>query len=316
MISWHGTSAGRRSIRRRDDEPGRDVRTGRPADTGGHQARDGHRTGEGRARPRLADPGRGGRQPQPVGRERRAAVDRAGLRRVADRARPRRGRLLARARGVRPVARRPRRPLRPQAHAHPRRRPVDPGLPARRVRPDHRGPHRRPDPRRRVRRHGLPDDPRPHRRPVVGPGPDALDRPVVGARRRHRRARAAGLGLPPRALRVELGLPRHAAAGGRRPGHGPPLRAGPHQRDDRAGRQPRRRPVGRPRRLGHPRHQLPAGPGRAGPGARAHRRSPSSPASRSSIASSAPRARCTTCRSPAGACSGSRPAPGSSSSGR
>ena len=53
-----------------------------------------------------------------------------------------------------------------------------------------------------------------------GPGPDALDRAVVGARRRHRRPRPARLGLPARALRVGLGLPRHAAAGRRRPGHG------------------------------------------------------------------------------------------------
>ena len=43
----------------------------------------------------------------------------------------------------------------------------------------------------------------------------------------------AGVGLPARALRVGLGLPRHPAAGGRRAGHGHPVRAGPRQRDDR-----------------------------------------------------------------------------------
>ena len=102
----------------------------------------------------------------------------------------------------------------------------------------------RPDRRRHLRRHGLPDDPRPDRRPVVRACPDPVDRPVVGPRRGDRGTRTAGVGLPARALRVGLGLHRHPAAGGRRAGHGHPVRAGPRQRDDREGRQPRRDPVG------------------------------------------------------------------------
>ena len=54
--------------------------------------------------------------------------------------------------------------------------------------PDDRGPDRRPDRRRRVGRHGLSDDAGPHRRPVVRTRTDPVDRPVVGARWRDRRA--------------------------------------------------------------------------------------------------------------------------------
>ena len=79
------------------------------------------RAGERQARPRRADPRRRGREPEPRGRERRAARHRQGVRLVADHTRHDRGRLLARSRGVGALARRPRRPLRPQADAHPRR---------------------------------------------------------------------------------------------------------------------------------------------------------------------------------------------------
>ena len=82
----------------------------------------------GQAGPRLADPRRGRREPEPVGRQRRPAVDRARVRCVADAAEPGRGRLLAGPRGVRAVAGGPRRSLRPQADADPRRRPVGAGL--------------------------------------------------------------------------------------------------------------------------------------------------------------------------------------------
>ena len=58
------------------------------------------------------------------------------------------------------------------------------------VRPVDRGPDPRADRGRRLRRHGLPDDARPHRRPVVRSRAHALDRPVVGDRRCHRRAAA------------------------------------------------------------------------------------------------------------------------------
>ena len=84
---------------------------------------------------------------------------------------------------------------------------------ARRLRADDRGPDRRPDRGRDLGRHGVPDDAGPDRRPVDGAGADAVDRAVVGARRRDRRARAARVGLPARAVRVGLGLPRDAAAG-------------------------------------------------------------------------------------------------------
>ena len=48
---------------------------------------------------------------------------------------------------------------------------------------------RRPTPRRHLGRHGLPDDARADHRAVVGAGPHAVDRVVVGARRRDLRAR-------------------------------------------------------------------------------------------------------------------------------
>ena len=53
-----------------------------------------------------------------------------------------------------------------------------------------------------------------------GPGADQVDRPVVGPRRRHRLARPAGRRLAAGALLVGLGLPDHAAAGGRRAADG------------------------------------------------------------------------------------------------
>ena len=105
---------------------------------------------------------------------------------------------------------------------------------------------------------------------------------------------SARLRLPARALRVGLGLPRHAAARRGRAGDGGPFRAQPRERDDRAGRQPRRHPVGGARRRGDPGDQLRAGPGRGHPRARpvrdrrCRRRSPSS------SASGGRRTRCTT----------------------
>ena len=61
-----------------------------------------------------ADPGRRRRQPQPRGRQRRPAGHRQGLRRRPDDGRPDRRRLLARPRRLGPLPRRGRRPLRPQ----------------------------------------------------------------------------------------------------------------------------------------------------------------------------------------------------------
>ena len=169
-----------------------------------------------------------------------------------------------------------------------------------------------------VRRHGLPDD----------AGPDHC---AVGRARRGRASIALWsalggaiaalgpllVGFPAGALRLGLGLPGHAAARGGRAVHGLALRAGPRERDDRAGRQPRRHPVGRAGRRAGPRRSTSR---RCRTGARSAlglaRRSPSPRASRSSSASGARRTRCTTSRSPRGGRSGSRPAPGSSCSAR
>ena len=62
-------------------------------------------------------------------------------------------------------------------------------------------------------------------------------------------------------LRLGLGVPDHAAAGRRRVPDGAQARPGARQRDDRAGRQPRRHPVGRAGRGADPLDQLRAGPG-------------------------------------------------------
>ena len=69
-----------------------------------------------------------------VGRERRPAVDRPGVRLVADDPQPDRGRLLARPRGVGALARGDRRPLRAQAPAARRHAARRSRCPARRVR--------------------------------------------------------------------------------------------------------------------------------------------------------------------------------------
>ncbi len=122
-----------------------------------------------------------------------------------------------------------------------------------------------------------------------GPGPNPLDRPVVGAGRCDRGARAARVGVPAGALRVGLRVPRDAAARSRRPVHGVAERAGPRQRDRRHGRQPRRHPLRGPRRLADPLDQLRAGPEH---GDARHRPCPgrrSRPRSGSSSASAGPR---------------------------
>ena len=228
-------------------------------------------TGPCRPRPRRADPRRGGREPEPVGRERRAAVDRPGVRLVAGHAQPDRGRLLARARGLGALPRRARRPLRAQDDARPRHRARDPDVAAGRVRAVGRGAVRGARRRRARRRDGLPDHTGADHGALVGPGPHEVDRALVGARRRDRRARPARRRCAARGVLVGIGLPRHAAARRRRAGHGVPLRAEPRERDERSGRQPRRNPLGRPRRRPHPRDQLRAGPERRSARARAGR---------------------------------------------
>ena len=145
---------------------------------------------------------------------------------------------------------------------------------------------------------------------------DPLDRALVGDRRRDRLARPAALRRPARALRLGLGLPRHPAAGRPRPLPGLALRPRPRQRDDRAGRQPRRHPLDPPGRgAGAGDQPRPgAGQGRAGDRprrrrARRGRRLRHPPAPRA-LAALRPRG------GRRGGSSGSRPAPGSSSSAR
>ena len=152
-------------------------------------------------RPRHADPRRGGREPEPLGRERRAAVDRGGVRLVAGHAQPDRGRLLARARRVGALPRGARRSLRAQAAARPRDGARDPDVAPRGLRAVGRGALRRPRGRRTRGRHGLSDDARADRRALVGTGAD-VDRAVVGPRRRHRVARAARCGCAARGVRM------------------------------------------------------------------------------------------------------------------
>ena len=143
-----------------------------------------------RARPRRADPRRGGREPEPGRRERRAARHRQGVRRVADVARPHRGRVLARPRRVGAVPRRDRRPLRAQADADPRRHALGARVPARRVRTERAGADRRPVARWALGRHGVPDDAR-ARSPRCG-----RDR---SARSRSRSGRRSAAASPPSA---------------------------------------------------------------------------------------------------------------------
>ena len=125
------------------------------------------------------------------------------------------------------------------------------------------------------------------------------------------------VGRAARALLVGLRLPRHAAARRRRARDGDRLRAGHVNETDRPGRQPRRHPLGRPRRRADPRDQLRAGPERGRPrrsGSRvvalaAGDRLRPPPAACGEPALRPPR------RARAGS-SGSPPAPGSSSSAR
>ena len=79
---------------------------------------------------------------------------------------------------------------------------------------------------------------------------------------------------PARAVRLGLGVPHHAPAGGGRVPDGRALRARPRQRVDRTRGQPRRCPLDRPRRGADPRDQLRPGArqGRPGAGAGGDRR--------------------------------------------
>ncbi len=122
-------------------------------------------------------------------------------------------------------------------------------------------------------------------------------------------------GRAARALLVGLGVPGHAAAGGRGAGLGPGrVVPSPRERDDRPGRQPRRHALGRDDR----RHVLAINfapvPDKGALVARPGRRSRSPPASRSSSASGGPRPALRPPHRRRGASSGSPPAPASSCS--
>ena len=187
------------------------------------------------------------RQPQPGGRQRRPAGHRQGLRRRPDDGRPDRRRLLARARHLGPLPRRRRRPLRPQDDADAGHGALDPGLAAGRLRPDSSSVLFV----ARVLGGVAAGMAYPTTLALItalwsGAGTDQGDRPLVGARRRRLAALGPLLaGALLEALRLGLGLPHHRAAGGARPllrlAPGPR----PRQRDDGAGRPPRRHPLDR-----------------------------------------------------------------------
>ena len=209
-----------------------------------------------RDRPRHADPGRGRRQPQPLGRERGAAGHRRGVRLVADDAQPDRGRLFARVGCFGPVPRSGRRPPRSQADAGRRDGVVDPRVPPGCLCTQRHRSVRRPRARRAVGRDGVPDDAGSDRRSMVRSGEDPLDRPVVGDRRCHRCTRTAGVRLRAPILLVGIGLPDHVADRVDRARDGLQARSRARERDDRPRRQPRRHPVGGPGRLADPGDQL------------------------------------------------------------
>ena len=223
----------------------RSATSARPAPGSSSSERGGKRPQARRARPRDADPGRRRRQPQPRRRQRRPAGHRQGLRRRPDDGRPDRGRLLARARRLGPLPRRGRRPLRAQDAAAARHGADRPLRGPRRARTDRRGALPRPRARRRRRRHGLPDDAGADHGALVRAGADQGDRALVGARRRRLGARAAGRRGAAGRVRVGLGLHHQRAAGGDRPLLRLEADPRPRQRDDRAGRPPRRHPLDR-----------------------------------------------------------------------
>ncbi len=191
------------------------------------------RPAQGRLDPRLADHRRGRREPEPVGRERRPAVDRPGVRRRPRRAGPGRRRLLARPRGIGPLAGRPRRPLRPEDAAPARHRAVDSGLPRGRVRAD----ASRSSSRARIVGGVSAGMAYPTTLALItalwAPGPAGRTRSPSGrpSAARSRRSGRSSPGFLLERFDVGLGLPGDAAARGRRAVHGLAVRAGPRQRD-------------------------------------------------------------------------------------
>ena len=205
------------------------------------------RTGASRVGADLAHPRRRRRQPEPRGRQRRAARHRQGVRLLADRARPHRGRLLARSGRVRALPRRARRPLRAQADADPRRARC-------RSRPACSPPAAPSDAvlivarlaRRHLGRHGLPHDARADHRAVVGAA-RAPDRSRSGRRSAARSPRSAR-SSPARCSSTSGGA-RSSSSRCRWPSSRSCWRSRfvpAHVNEtDRPGRQPRRHPVRR-----------------------------------------------------------------------
>ncbi len=226
-----------------------------------------------RARSHRPDRRGGGREPEPVRGQRRPAGHRQAFRFVPDDPRPDRRRLLARARVLGAVAGRPRRPLRAQVDAPHRNGVGDPDVSARRVRTLRHRPLPRTARRGLGRRDGLPDHAGADHRSVGGARPYEVDRTVVGARRRDRHAWTTLLRLSSGALLLGIGVPDHAAAGGRRARARVAVRPCTRERVHGGGRQPRRDPLARPGRCSDSRDQLCTGPeqGHADPRARGHR---------------------------------------------
>ncbi len=135
-----------------------------------------------RRRTRVAHPCRGGRQPEPLGRQRRTAGHRQVVRFLADDPRPHRGRLLTRARRLRAVVRGPRRPLRPQDDDRCGHGALDSCVPRGSVRAVRHGAVRGSGRGRPVGRHGVSHDPRADHRAVERTRSDPLDRAVVRPR--------------------------------------------------------------------------------------------------------------------------------------
>ena len=170
------------------------------------------RAGPRRSRPRVAHPGRSGREPEPRGGERRASLDRPGVRRGPDGTQSDRGRLFARPRRLGALLRRDRRSLWAQADADSGDGAVDSGVRARGLGADGRSPLRRAPPRWALRRDGVPDHACADHGALVGAWAHEVDRAVVGHRRRHLRPRPGARRRALGGVLVGLGLPAHPAA--------------------------------------------------------------------------------------------------------
>ena len=161
--------------------------------------------------------------------ERRAAVHRRILRRLADAAQPGRGRLLSGPGLLGAVAGRAGRPLRPQDDAAPRPDAGHTRRVGRRLRAVDRDPDRRTHLRRFRRRHGVSHLSRLDRGAVGRPGPHPVDRTVGGHWRRHQRVGPPDLRDPVVGPALECRLPGGHSGGAGRPLPGPEKHPGARQ---------------------------------------------------------------------------------------